>query len=155
MPYVITQDASGTHSSFETSRATSVNCGATGQGSIFSAGGEIAVPTGNSAIGTGGESTVSNLRSVWADSPERQLAHVHSGSNCPFIRIKRTRLLPHRLGRRTATEKGRAAAGRLAEFIYDRDLVSSAPTRASSRKSKYRSASACTFCRLLNSIPGE
>ena len=74
VPYAVTHDAAGTHSSFG-----DIALGykrklwsSDPRGSIFSAGGEIIAPTGNSAIGTGGDSTVFELfTAIGQRLPER------------------------------------------------------------------------------------
>jgi mono/diheme cytochrome c family protein len=132
VPYVVTHDAAGTHSSFG-----NIALGykrklwsSDARGAIFSAGGEIAVPTGNSSIGTGGESTVFELFTAFGKTlPKDSFAQVHTGFELPIHPDKTPRAyyLHTAIGKTFATEKG---LGRrwspMAEFIYDRDLVKGA-----------------------------
>jgi mono/diheme cytochrome c family protein len=132
VPYVIAHDAAGTHSAFGDAalgykRKLWTN---SSNRSIFSAGGEIAFPTGSVAKGTGGDSTVFELFGAFGQLfPRDSFAQVHSGFELPAhpSKVPRAYYLRTAIGKTFATESG---LGRrwtpMTEIIYDRDLVSGA-----------------------------
>jgi len=102
------------------------------KGSIFSAGGEIIAPTGNTVLGTGGESTVFEAFATFGQRlPADSFLQVHTGVELPAHPDD----LPRAYYLRTAIGKTFSTAGGLGrrwspmvEFIADRDLVSGATT---------------------------
>lgn len=100
------------------------------KGSIFSVGGELIAPTGNTAIGTGGESTVFETYAAYGQLfKNNSFFQLHSGVELPAHPDK----LPRAYYLRTAVGKTFATNGGLGrrwspmvEFIGDRDLVSGA-----------------------------
>jgi mono/diheme cytochrome c family protein len=101
-------------------------------GSIFSVGGEVSVPTGNAAIGTGGESTVFETFAAYGQIlPADSFLQLHTGFELPVHPDK----VPRAFYVRTAVGKTFSLDGGfgrrwtpMAEFIADRDLVSGART---------------------------
>jgi hypothetical protein len=102
------------------------------KGSIFSVGGEIIAPTGNTILGTGGESTVFEAFAAFGQRlPADGFLQVHTGVELPAHPDD----LPRAYYLRTAIGKTFSTAGGLGrrwspmvEFIGDRDLVSGAIT---------------------------
>jgi hypothetical protein len=101
------------------------------KGSIFSAGGELIVPTGNSTVGAGGESTIFELFGAFGQRlPRSSFLQAHTGFELPVHpdRVPRAYYFRTALGKTFATGGG---FGRrwspMTEFIYDRELVSGAP----------------------------
>lgn len=102
------------------------------KGSIFSVGGELIAPTGNTVIGTGGESTVFEAFAAFGQIlPGTSFVQVHTGVELPAH--------PADLARafyvRTAIGKTFATAGGLGrrwspmvEIVADREMVSGATT---------------------------
>jgi mono/diheme cytochrome c family protein len=102
------------------------------KGSIFSAGGELAVPTGNTAVGTGGESTVFEAFAAYGQRlPADSFVQLHTGIELPAHPDKKPRAyyLRTAIGKTFTTRDG---LGRrwspMVELIADRDLVSGATT---------------------------
>jgi len=102
------------------------------KGSIFSAGGELAVPTGNTAVGTGGESTVFEAFAAYGQRlPADSFLQLHTGIELPAHPDKKPRAyyLRTAIGKTFMTSEG---LGRrwspMVELIADRDLVSGATT---------------------------
>jgi mono/diheme cytochrome c family protein len=101
-------------------------------GTIVSAGGELIVPTGNTELGTGGESTVFEVFGAWGQLfPHDAFLQVHSGFELPAHTDKTPRAyyLRTAVGKTFATDNG---LGRrwspMLEVLGDRDLVSGATT---------------------------
>ena len=102
------------------------------KGSIFSVGGEIIAPTGNTALGTGGESTVFEAFAAFGQVlPSNSFLQIHTGVELPAHPddLARAYYLRTAIGKTFSTEGG---LGRrwspMIEFIADRDLVSGART---------------------------
>ena len=102
------------------------------KGSIFSAGGEFIVPTGNPHIGTGGGSPVFETFAAYGQIfPADSFLQLHTGIELPTQpdKLPRAYYLRGALGKTFSTEGG---LGRrwspMAEFIADRDLVTGATT---------------------------
>jgi hypothetical protein len=102
------------------------------KGSIFSLGGELIAPTGNAAIGTGGESTVFETYAAYGQLFKHDtFVQLQSGVELPAHPDKLPRAYYFRstVGKTFATEGG---LGRrwspMVEFVGDRDLVSGAKT---------------------------
>ncbi len=133
VPYEVTHDTGGTHSAFgdlalgyKRKLWTSLP-----GGSIWSAGGELIVPTGNGSAGTGGESTVFEFFTAFGQLlPRSSFLQAHAGIELPVHpdKVPRAYFLRTAIGKTFSTEGG---LGRrwspMTEFIYDRDLVSGAP----------------------------
>ena len=101
-------------------------------GSIISAGGELIAPTGNTALGTGGESTVFEVFGAYGQLlPASSFLQVHTGIELPAHtdRVARAYYLRTAIGKTFATLGG---LGRrwtpMVEFLGDRELVSGATT---------------------------
>ena len=101
------------------------------KGSIFSAGGEIIVPTGSRSAGTGGNSTVFELFTAFGQLlPHDSFLQAHTGFELPVhpSKVPRAYYLRSAIGKTFATGGG---LGRrwspMTEIIFDRDLVSGAP----------------------------
>ena len=133
VPYEVTHDLSGTHSAFgDIALAYKRKLWSSlPRGSILSAGGELIVPTGNSTIGTGGDSTVFEFFTAFGQLlPRDSFLQLHTGFELPVhpSKVPRAYYLRTTLGKTFATEGG---LGRrwspMTEFIFDRDLVSGAP----------------------------
>jgi len=100
------------------------------KGSIFSVLGEVTAPTGDSTKGTGGGSTVFETSAAYGQLlPADTFLQMHTGFELPA----HTDILPRAYYLRTALGKTFATEGGLgrrwspmAEFIYDRDLVTGA-----------------------------
>ena len=102
------------------------------KGSIFSVGGEVAAPTGNRTLGTGGESTIFEGFAAFGQLlPGSSFLQVHTGFELPAHPddVPRAYYLRTAIGKTFSTEGG---LGRrwspMIEFIADRDLVSGATT---------------------------
>jgi mono/diheme cytochrome c family protein len=102
------------------------------KGTIFSAGGELSVPTGNPSVGTGGESTVFEAFGTYGQLlPADSFLQLHTGVELPAHPDQKPRAyyLRTAIGKTFATDNG---LGRrwspIVEFIADRDLVSGATT---------------------------
>jgi mono/diheme cytochrome c family protein len=102
------------------------------KGTIFSVGGEVAAPTGNTALGTGGESTIFEGFAAFGQLlPGSSFLQVHTGFELPAHPddVPRAYYLRTAIGKTFSTEGG---LGRrwspMMEFIADRDLVSGATT---------------------------
>jgi mono/diheme cytochrome c family protein len=102
------------------------------KGSIFSVGGEVAAPTGNSTLGTGGESTIFEGFAAFGQLlPGSSFLQVHTGFELPAHPddVPRAYYLRTAIGKTFSTERG---LGRrwspMVEFIADRDLVAGAVT---------------------------
>jgi hypothetical protein len=102
------------------------------RGSIFSVGGEIAAPTGNTTLGTGGESTLFEGFAAFGQIlPGSSFLQVHTGFELPAHPddVPRAYYLRTALGKTFSTDGG---LGRrwspMVEFIADRELVSGAAT---------------------------
>jgi mono/diheme cytochrome c family protein len=100
------------------------------KGSIFSLGGELIAPTGNKAIGTGGESTVFETYAAFGQLFKNDaFLQMHTGVELPLHPdiLPRAYYLRSAVGKTFSTNKG---LGRrwspMAEFIFDRDLVTGA-----------------------------
>jgi mono/diheme cytochrome c family protein len=101
-------------------------------GSIFSLLGEVTTPTGNTALGTGGESTVFEASAAYGQLlPADSFLQIHTGIELPV----HPDLLPKAYYFRTAIGKSFSTLGGLGrtwspmmEFIADRDLVTGAQT---------------------------
>ena len=99
-------------------------------GSILSLLGEVTAPTGDSTKGTGGGSTVFETSAAFGQRfPADAFVQIHTGFELPT----HTDVLPRAYYLRTALGKTFATDGGLgrrwspmAEFVYDRDLVSGA-----------------------------
>ena len=96
------------------------------KGSIVSVGGEIAVPTGNAPLGTGGESTVFEVFGAYGQLlPGNSFLQLHTGFELPAHPddVPRAYYLRTAIGKTFATEGG---LGRrwspMLEVIADRDL---------------------------------
>jgi len=102
------------------------------KGSIFSAGGEVSAPTGNTGLGTGGQSTVFEGFVAFGQLlPANSFLQVHTGIELPV----HPDAVPRAYYLRTAIGKTFSADGGLGrswspmmEIIADRDLVSGATT---------------------------
>ena len=102
------------------------------KGSIFSLGGELIAPTGNAAIGTGGESTVFEAYAAYGQLfRHATFLQLQSGAEFPAHPDKLPRAFYFRsaAGKTFATKEG---LGRrwspMVEFVADRDLVDGAKT---------------------------
>jgi mono/diheme cytochrome c family protein len=102
------------------------------RGSIVSAGAELITPTGNTALGTGGESTVFEGYAAWGQIlPGDGFFQLHSGIELPAHpdKLPRAYYLRSAIGKTFSQEQG---FGRrwspMVEFIADRDLESGAKT---------------------------
>jgi mono/diheme cytochrome c family protein len=102
------------------------------RGSIFSVGGEVAAPTGNTTLGTGGESTIFEGFAAFGQLlPGSSFLQVHTGFELPAHPddVPRAYYLRTAIGKTFSTEGG---LGRrwspMVEFLADRDLVSGATT---------------------------
>ena len=102
------------------------------KGSIFSLGGEVIAPTGNAAIGTGGESTVFEAFAAYGQLfKHATFLQLQTGAELPVHPDKLPRAYYFRsaVGKTFATKGG---LGRrwspMVEFVGDRDLVSGART---------------------------
>jgi mono/diheme cytochrome c family protein len=102
------------------------------RGSIFSVGGEVAAPTGNVSLGTGGESTVFEGFAAFGQIlPGDSFLQVHTGFELPAHPddVPRAYYLRTAIGKTFSTEGG---LGRrwspIVEFIADRDLIAGAAT---------------------------
>jgi mono/diheme cytochrome c family protein len=102
------------------------------KGSIFSVGGELIAPTGNTTLGTGGESTVFEGFAAFGQIfPASSFLQVQTGFELPAHpdEVPRAYYLRTAIGKTFAQEGG---LGRrwspMVEFIADRDLVSGART---------------------------
>jgi hypothetical protein len=102
------------------------------KGTIFSVGGEVAAPTGNTVLGTGGESTIFEAFAAFGQIvPGSGFLQVHTGFELPAHPddVPRAYYLRTAIGKTFSTEGG---LGRrwspMMEFIADRDLVSGATT---------------------------
>ena len=100
------------------------------KGSIFSLGGELIAPTGNAAIGTGGESTVFETYAAYGQMFKHDtFVQLHSGVELPAHpdKVPRAYYFRSAVGKTFATQGG---LGRrwspMVEFVGDRDLVSGA-----------------------------
>ncbi len=100
------------------------------KGSIFSVGGELIAPTGNKAIGTGGESMVFETYAAYGQAFKRDsFLQLHTGVELPLHPdiLPRAYYLRSAVGKTFASDRG---LGRrwspMVEFIYDRDLVTGA-----------------------------
>lgn len=99
-------------------------------GTIFSVLGEVTAPTGDSTKGTGGGSTVFETSAAFAQRlPDLSFLQLHTGFELPT----HTDVLPRAYYLRTAIGKTWApdhGLGRtwspMAEFVYDRDLITGA-----------------------------
>ena len=101
-------------------------------GTIVSAGGELAAPTGNTIVGTGGESTTFEAFAAYGQLlPAQSFLQVHTGVELPAHPDKKPRAyyLRTAFGKTFTTGDG---LGRrwtpMIEFIGDRDLVNGART---------------------------
>ena len=134
VPYNYTHDSSGTHAAlgdialgykrklFSSNR----------HGSIFSLGGEVAIPTGNRTLGTGGESTVFEMYAAHGQIlPRDSFFQLHTGVELPVHPdiVPRAYFFRTALGKTFSTENG---LGRrwspMTEFIADRDFATGAKT---------------------------
>jgi len=133
VPYGVAHDSGGTHAApgdialgYKRKLWSSLP-----RGSIFSAGGEIIVPTGSRTAGTGGESTVFETFATYGQIlPKNGFLQLHTGIELPVHPsvVPRAYYLRTAIGKMFATEGG---FGRrwspMTEFIFDRDLASGAP----------------------------
>ena len=101
-------------------------------GTIFSVGGEVAAPTGNVALGTGGDSTVFEAFGAFGQRfPGDAFLQLHTGFELPAHPddVPRAYYLRTAIGKTFSADKG---LGRrwspMLEVIADRDLVSGATT---------------------------
>lgn len=101
-------------------------------GSIFSVGGELAAPTGNTALGTGGESTVFEAFAAYGQRlPADSFLQLHTGIELPAHpdKLARAYYLRTAIGKTFSTEGG---LGRrwtpMMELVADRELASGAAT---------------------------
>jgi len=133
VPFEFTHDPAGTHSSFGDIALGYKHklWSSLPKGMIWSAGGEIIAPTGNRAIGTGGQSTVFEFFTAFGKLlPRDSFVQLHSGVELPVHPsvTPRAYYLRSAVGKMFATNAG---LGRrwspMTEFIFDRDLVSGAP----------------------------
>lgn len=134
VPYNFAHDDTGTHSAFG-----DVTLGykrklysSMKSGSILSWGGEIIAPTGSRTAGTGGESTVFETYGAYGQIlPRDSFFQLHTGIELPVHPdiVPRAYYLRTAIGKTFSTDRG---LGRrwspMAEFIFDRDLVSGAKT---------------------------
>ena len=102
------------------------------RGSIFSAGGELSAPTGNSTLGTGGESTVfEGFVAFGQILPSSGFFQLHTGVELPAHpeKVPKAYYLRTALGKTFATDAG---LGRrwspMVEFIADREFETGART---------------------------
>lgn len=102
------------------------------KGSIFSVGGELIAPTGNTTLGTGGESTAFEVFGAYGQLlPAKGFLQVHTGFEMPAHPdvLPRAYYLRTAIGKTFAQEAG---LGRrwspMLEVIADRDLVRGATT---------------------------
>ncbi len=102
------------------------------KGTIVSVGGELIAPTGNTSLGTGGESTIFETFGAWGQMfPADSFLQVHTGIELPAHtdKVARAYYLRMAVGKTFATNGG---LGRrwspMVEFIADRELVSGAVT---------------------------
>lgn len=101
-------------------------------GSILSVIGEVTAPTGNTAVGTGGQSTVFEMSAAYAQIlPSDSFVQVHTGVELPA----HPNVVPRAYYARTAVGKSWSAGGGLGrtwtpmmEFIADRDFFTGAKT---------------------------
>ena len=120
------------------------------KGSIFSVGGEIIAPTGNTRSAPAGNPP-SSKRSPRSDNccPPTAFCRCTRASNCPRIptRCPGPTTCEPRSARRSARTADSAAAGRRWWSSSPIAIWSAArrPTGTSCRKSRFRSASGCTF----------
>lgn len=101
-------------------------------GTIFSGGGELAVPTGNPALGTGGVSTIVEGFAAYGQIlPRSSFLQVHAGIELPAHadKVPRAYYLRTAVGKTFATNGG---LGRrwspMVEFVGDRELENGATT---------------------------
>jgi hypothetical protein len=101
-------------------------------GTIVSAGGEVIAPTGNTTLGTGGESTIFEAFGAYGQRfPKDSFLQLHTGIELPAHpdKVARAYYLRTAIGKTFATSGG---LGRrwspMVEFIADRELVSGAST---------------------------
>lgn len=101
-------------------------------GSIFSVGGELVVPTGNTVIGTGGQSTVFEAFAAYGQLlPANAFVQLHSGVELPAHPddVSRAYYFRTAIGRTFSQEGGHGRRWTpMVEFIADRELVSGAVT---------------------------
>jgi hypothetical protein len=102
------------------------------RGSIVSVGGELIVPTGNSTLGTGGESTVFEAFGAYGQLlPAGGFLQIHTGVELPAHpdEVPRAYYFRTAIGKTFAQERG---LGRrwspMVEILADRDLVSHSST---------------------------
>ena len=102
------------------------------KGSIFSMGGELSAPTGNTSLGTGGESTVFEAFAAYGQLlPAGSFLQVHTGVELPAHpdELSRAYFLRTAIGKTFSMEGG---LGRrwspMVEIIADRDLVGGTAT---------------------------
>ena len=102
------------------------------KGSIFSVGGEIIAPTGNTILGTGGESTVFEAFAAFGQIlPSNSFLQVHTGFELPAHPddVPRAYYLRAAIGKMFSTEGGHGRRwSPMVEVIADRDLVNGART---------------------------
>jgi mono/diheme cytochrome c family protein len=102
------------------------------RGSIFSVGGEVAAPTGNTTLGTGGESTIFEGFAAFGQLlPGNSFLQVHTGFELPAHPddVPRAYYFRTAIGKTFSTEGGLGSRwSPIVEFLADRDLVSSATT---------------------------
>src|ERR1700738_5185207 len=134
VPYNYKQDSSGNHAAFgdialEYKRKVFDSLK---NGSIFSVGGDISVPTGNRTIGTGGESTLFEAFAAYGQIlPRDSFLQIQTGFELPVHpdKVPRAFFLRTAIGKTFSTEGG---LGRrwspMLEIIADRDLLTGAKT---------------------------
>ena len=102
------------------------------KGSIFSVGGEIIAPTGNTSLGTGGESTVFEAFAAFGQRlPASSFLQVHTGFELPAHPddVPRAYYLHTAIGKTFSADLGFGRSwSPMMELIADRDLVSGAIT---------------------------
>jgi mono/diheme cytochrome c family protein len=102
------------------------------RGSIFSAGGELSVPTGDAAAGSGGVSTVFEASAAYGQLlPASSFLQVHTGFELPAhpAEVSRVYFLRTAIGKTFSQEGGHGRRwSPIVEFIAERDLVSGGTT---------------------------
>jgi mono/diheme cytochrome c family protein len=102
------------------------------KGSIFSVGGEVSAPTGSTALGTGGESTVFEAFAAFGQLlPANGFLQVQTGTELPAhpSDVPRAYYLRTAIGKTFSAQNGLGRSwSPMMEFIADRDLVSGATT---------------------------
>lgn len=102
------------------------------KGAILSAGGELIAPTGNTTLGTGGESTVFEAFAAYGQMlPDSTFVQLHSGIELPAHpdKVARAYYLRTAIGKTFSTDGGHGRRwSPMMEFVADHELVPGAST---------------------------